>query len=121
MRTVEEWKEQLRRALREEQRARRGFAVTVLRETLAAIDNAEAADPSSAPAPEPGIIAGSVAGLGRGEVQRRVLSPEAVALVFERERAERQAAKEQYIALGRHDEAEVLRQQLELLEALTRE
>ncbi|AKU92553.1 GatB/YqeY domain-containing protein [Vulgatibacter incomptus] len=118
MRGVEEWKSLLRAALREALRARQSHAVAVIRETLAAIDNAEAADSSAAPPVQHGVIAGGVAGVGAGEVARRVLSPEAVAAIVEREMQERREAAETYAALGRDDEARKLRLQLEVLASL---
>lgn len=48
-RTTDEWRRDLRNALREAMRERRADAIAVLRETLAAIDNAEAVDPGAAP------------------------------------------------------------------------
>jgi uncharacterized protein YqeY len=117
-RTVEEWKAALREALREALRTRRAAAATVLRETLAAIDNAEAAEPGAAPPVQHGVIAGGVPGLGAGEVPRRLLSPEAVAAIVEREIRERREAAATYAAMGRHDEAGTLRLQLDVLAAL---
>lgn len=119
MRSVDGWRRVLRDALRDAQRARHTTAVAVLRETLAAIDNAEAADPSATPPVQPGVIAGGVAGLGAGEVARRVLSPAEMAALIEREIQERKAAAETYAALGRHEEANALRAQVELLVALS--
>ncbi len=118
MRSVEEWKSELRTALREALRARRAHVVAVMRETLAAIDNAEAVDASAALPLQPGEIAGSVAGLGAGEVPRRLLSPDAVAAIVDRELQERKHAADTYAALGRHDEASTLRLQLEALASL---
>lgn len=115
MKTVEEWKAALRSALKEAMRARHAAKISALRETLAAIDNAEAADPSAAPRVEDGVIAGGVAGLGAGEVARRVLSPEAVRAIIERELRERQDAEATYAKLGQLEQAEHLRAQLELL------
>ena len=89
--------------------------MAVFRETLAAIDNAEAADPSAAPPVQHGAIAGGVAGLGAGEVPRRRLSPEAVTAIVERELNERREAAARYTALGRHDEAARLALQVEAL------
>lgn len=57
-------------------RERQADAVAALRETLAAIDNAEAIDASAAPPVQHGVIAGGVAGLGAGEV------PEALHVVI---------------------------------------
>lgn len=118
VRNVEEWKAVLRTALREALRTRQGAAAAVLRETLAAIDNAEAAEPGAAPPVQHGVIAGGVPGLGAGEVPRRLLSPETVVEIVEREMSERRAAAATYEALGRHDEAGTLRLQLDVLAAL---
>lgn len=118
MKTVEEWKEQLRSALKTELRARRAFAIAVLRETLAAIDNAEAAELGAAPPVEHGVIAGGVAGLGAGEVARRHLTPEDVSKLITHELDERRAAQTQYLSLGRTEEAATFGHQLELLNGL---
>ena len=64
------------------------------------------------------MIAGGVAGLGAGEVPRRLLSAEAVTAIVEREIQERRAAAATYLALGRHEEASKLRLQLDLLVSL---
>lgn len=118
MRTVDDWKQVLRGALRAAMQARATETVAVLRETLAAIDNAEAADPSAAPATQDGVIAGGVAGLGAGEVARRVLAPAAVEAILDREIREREEAAAHYVALGRLDEAGVLERQVAALAAL---
>ena len=118
MRSVDEWKRVLRARLREALGTRQAHAVAVIRETLAAIDNAEAAEPSAAPPVQHGVIAGGVPGLGAGEVPRRVLSAEAVIAIVEREIQERRDAAATYSALGRHDEASALRLQLDLLVSL---
>ncbi|MBL8938825.1 MAG: hypothetical protein JNM69_29965 [Archangium sp.] len=118
MKTVDDWKTLLRAALKAELRARRPFAVAVLRETLAAIDNAEAAELSEAPAVEHGVIAGGVAGLGAGEVARRALTPEDVSRLLAREIDDRRAAQTQYLSLGRTEEAATLGLQVDLLNGL---
>lgn len=118
MRTVDEWKSTLRAALREALRDRQTHAVAVLRETLAAIDNAEAVDASAAPAVQQGPIAGAVAGLGAGEVARRVLDAEAVTAIIEREIQERTDAATTLAELGKHDEAATLQRQVDVLVAL---
>ena len=64
------------------------------------------------------MIAGGVAGLGAGEVPRRMLSAEAVTAIVEREIQERRDAATTYSALGRHDEASMLRRQLDVLASL---
>jgi uncharacterized protein len=118
LRTVEQWKTVLREALRASLHQRQADAVAALRETLAAIDNAEAADASAAPPVQAGVIAGGVAGLGAGEVPRRRLGPEEVAAIVAREIRERREAAATYAGLGRHDEATKLKQQADLLAGL---
>lgn len=117
-RSVDQWRDILRAALRAAMRARQTLAIVALRETLAAIDNAEAIDPSAAPPPQPGVIAGGVPGLGAGEVPRRALGPDDVAAIIEREIAQRRDAATTYAALGRDAEAADLTQQADLLAAL---
>ena len=86
-RTVEHWRRVLRAALRDAMRGRQLHAMAVLRDTLAAIDNAEAVAVGEAPpALEDGVIAGAAAGLGAGEVPRRVLSAEVVTAIVARVR-----------------------------------
>lgn len=118
MKTVAEWKATLRAAMKDALRTRNAPASAVLRETLAAIDNAEAPDISIAPEPSGGGIAGSTAGLGSGEVPRLLLSPEAVEALIQREIQERRDAAALYLRLGRSEEARVLQTQLEVLLAL---
>ncbi len=65
-----------------------------------------------------GVIAGGVAGLGAGEVPRRRLSADEVAAIIEREIQERRSAASTYAALGRDEEAAVLRRQVDILVAL---
>jgi uncharacterized protein YqeY len=115
MRSVDDWRAALRAALREALRHREADEVAVLRETLAAIDNAEAVDASAAPPVQPGVIAGGVAGLGAGEVPRRSLSPGEVAAIIEREIQERRQAASTYTACGREDAAATLRRQVDVL------
>ena len=118
VRSVEAWKTVLRAALREALHARQLQAVAVIRETLAAIDNAEAAEPSAAPPVQDGVIAGGVAGLGAGEVPRRKLTAEEVTAIVEREIRERREAATTYSALGRHQEASALELQVDVLVSL---
>lgn len=117
-RTTDEWKRVLRTALTEAMRARQHHVIEVLRETLAAIDNAEAAHPSTAPQVQDGVFAASVPGLGAGEVPRRVLSAEEATAIVQRERTERQSAAATYAALGKHEEADRLIRQADVLASL---
>jgi len=118
MRTVDEWKGVLRTALQEAMRARQAEAVAALRETLAAIDNAEAPPLAYAPPPGEGPIAGSAAGLGAGEIARRALSAEEVLAIVQREIRERREAAATWEALGKGEEAARLRRQADALAAL---
>ncbi|MDC0712085.1 GatB/YqeY domain-containing protein [Stigmatella sp. ncwal1] len=118
MRTVDEWKTTLRAALKEALRTRSALASAVLRETLAAIDNAEAPDVSVAPPSVGGTFAGSAGAVGSGEVPRLALTPDAVNAVIEREIQERRDAVALYVKLGRHDEANAVKAQLDVLLAL---
>ena len=118
MKTVDEWKATLRAALKDALRTRNAPASAVLRETLAAIDNAEAPDMSVAPAPVGGGIAGSTGGLGSGEVPRLLLSPEVVDALIQREIQERRDAVALYTQLGRAEEARALSAQVDVLLAL---
>ncbi|NNB84148.1 hypothetical protein HJC10_02920 [Corallococcus exiguus] len=118
MKTVDEWKATLRASLKEALRTRNAPASAVLRETLAAIDNAEAPDVSVAPAPVDGGIAGGVKGLGSGEVPRLLLSPEAVDALVQREIQERRDAVALYTRLGKSEEARTLQAQVDVLLAL---
>jgi uncharacterized protein YqeY len=115
-----QWKATLRAALSQALRARDPDAVAVLRVTLAAIDNAEAASLAAAPPVEHGVIAGGVAGLGAGEVPRLVLGAEAATEVVRREARERRDAAAPCASLGRREEAERLGRQHAVLDALLR-
>ena len=118
MRDARQWKATLREALTQALRARDADAVAVLRETLAALDNAEAASLDLAPPVEHGVIAGGVAGLGAGEVPRLALGPEAATEVVQREARERRDAAALYASLGRREEAGRLGRQHAVLDAL---
>lgn len=118
MRTVDEWKTTLRAALKDALRGRNTQAVAALRATLAAIDNAEAPAAGTAPTSIDGAFAGSVGALGSGEVPRLALMPEAVQAVIDRELHERREAMALYVRLGKHDEADALKAQLDVLLAL---
>lgn len=118
MKTVDEWKAMLRSKLREALAAKDKPALAVLRETLAAIENAEAPPAGSAPVRTDGAFAGSASGLGAGEVPRLVLGPDAVVAIIEREIGERREAAAEYTRLGRHEEARALTSQIDVLVAL---
>lgn len=121
MRTMQEWKTTLRAALKEALRTRNAPASAVLREVLAALDNAEAPAVSASATPlVEGAFAGSAEGLGSSEVPRLALSPEAVNALIEREIQERRDAVALYVSLGKNDEANALRARLDVLLELQR-
>jgi uncharacterized protein YqeY len=112
-------RERLRRALPGAMRARDAVAVAALRAGLAAIDNAEAVEaarhaPPVASHPE---LAGTLAGLGAGEVERRVLTDAQMEAIVRAEVTELRAAAEGYRRAGQADQAERLLAQAEVLDA----
>jgi uncharacterized protein len=117
-RTADDWRAVLRAALKLAMRARQAEVVSALRETLAAIDNAEAVDLTQAPPVASGVIAQSADGLGAGDVPRRPLSPTEVHALIERELQERRDAATTFDSMGHEEQARMLRRQLEVLEAL---
>jgi uncharacterized protein YqeY len=111
----------LRQALRAAIKARDRTTTRALRSALSAIENAEATefihDPQVATGSE--YIAGSTAGLGAAEVERRVLSDSDVHALIQAQVDERLLATQEYQRCGRGDlaiqlraEADVLRQYL---------
>jgi uncharacterized protein YqeY len=120
-------RDRLRRALPAAIRARDTVAVAALRSALAAIDNAEAVDPGAvesqadqAPASGAGShpgVAGSVAGVGAGEVARRPLTAWEIEETVRAEVVERQIVARIYEGAGRLDQAERLRREAQLLNA----
>lgn len=96
----------LRRALDTALKARDRTAISALRAALGALDNAEAADPSAAPAAESGIIAGGVGGLGAAEVPRRELSDAEQRGLLREEIATWRTVADQFARAGRPDDAE---------------
>ena len=105
-------KEELRRAMRE----RDAVAIGAFRSAVGAIDNAEAVDGSLAPPPEADEhLAGSVLGLGAGEVARRELTEAELEDVLRAEVDERVAAAGDYERSGRHERAERLRREAEVV------
>jgi uncharacterized protein YqeY len=125
VRTVEEWKLAIRVRLREALGAGDRPIASVLRETLAAIENAEAPSPHDVVARTPdrsddGPFAASVRGLGAGEVERVRLDPEAVRAIVDREIRDGREAAAEYSRVGRDAEARQLDAQVRtLLELVT--
>lgn len=121
VKTIDEWKAILRTRIRLALGAKDRPALAVLRETLAAIENAEAPPVGDASTSVEGPFAGSAGPLGAGEAPRLVLPPEAVVVLIERELRERRDAIAEYVRLGRRDEADVLSLQANLLADLVAE
>ena len=112
----------MRRGLVDAMKARDQQAVAALRATLAAIDNAEVVhaeviDDNLALDSGNGhpAVAGSVAGIGAAEVDRRILTPEETAAIVRDEVTEREAAADILERVGRPDQAKRLRAQAALL------
>ncbi len=129
-------RERLRRALPAAMKARDRLAVTALRSALAAIDNAEAFDPAEAlaegmcdllepagwepadaddvDAAHPGF-AGTVAGVGATEVERRSLTPKQVEGIVRAEIETREEAATVLEGVGKHEHAERVRAEARVL------
>jgi uncharacterized protein YqeY len=132
-------RERLRRALPTAMKARDRPAINALRSALAAIDNAGAVDPTTqarhgtahpeptaanATDPEPAgtgdgdpKVAGSVAGVGAAEVERRSLSEAQMAEIVRAEVLDRERAAAGYERTGQLELAERLRGEATVLRA----
>jgi len=104
-------------ALRQAIRDRDSVATAALRSALAAIANAEAISAESVPAASTSSphFAGAAAGLGAGEVARRVLSEDELADIIRAEIADRDEAAGQYVQAGHADRAQRLRDEASVL------
>jgi uncharacterized protein len=134
-RAAENLRERLSRALPVAMKARDRLAVAALRSALAAIANAEAVGPSRAPPqaghPEPpgsegGLpappgpggdppFAGTVAGLGAAEVERRSLTGAHMEEIVRAEIADRETAAAEYERAGQLEHAGRLRGEAKVL------
>lgn len=123
LKNVSEWKDVLRAGIRAAMVAKDKAVLAVLRETLAAIENAEAPPATSALAADAseGPFAASVAGLGAGDIARLELSPEQVAALMAREIKERRDAAAEYLKLGQKEQAELLSAQADKLTELAKQ
>src|SRR5262245_52931716 len=101
--------QRLRDDLVKAMKARDKRAVSVLRSTLAAIENAEAPPVGNGPSwpPNEGIVEHARIELSEADVER----------IVHRELAERVAAADQYVRLGRQAEADDLQAEIETLSA----
>ena len=104
----------LRAALSAAVKQRDAALVTVLRTTLAALDNAEAVPLGEH---DPGSLAleATPVGVGAREVARRALSDEEVERLVRAEIRERRDAARIYEQAGRHEHARRLRQEADAL------
>jgi uncharacterized protein YqeY len=112
-------RDRLRDALAVAIKARDRVSTPVLRATLGAIENAEAVPADGAFAGGTGSLAIEriPVGVGAAEVARRVLTEDDVHAVVRAELAEREAAVGTYVRVGRPEQAERLRAEIEVLAA----
>jgi uncharacterized protein len=110
MQTDDDLRSRLRRQLSAAVRDRDRIAVSALREAIAALDNAEAAEPGQdVPTHVSEHVAGGVVGLGAGEVERRILDAESQRSIVGAEIEARLAAATTYEEHGQSDRAAELR------------
>jgi uncharacterized protein len=110
-------RQRLQLALREALGARDTVATSALRSALAAIDNASAVPAAPAPAAGTGgpHFAGTVAGLGAGEAERRRLTEAEAEQIVRAEVTGRQAAARDYDRTGHASQAGRLRAEAQVL------
>lgn len=109
----------MRAALKDAIRARDKAAMSALRSTLAAIDDAEAVahntvDGQPVPAAR-GAVAKAASGVGATDVPRRVVGPQQVTTIVRAAIAEREAAAAQYADFGHDETAATLRHEARVL------
>ena len=115
---VEPLRRRLETSLRAAMKDRESAAVGALRAALGAIDNAEAVPLPDGPATAPttGPIAGARDGAGAGDVAPRELSEADVTAIVRAEIDDLRSSADEYVALGRDQQAAQLRVQADLLE-----
>jgi uncharacterized protein len=96
-------------ALRAAMKERDTVAMSALRSALGAIANAEVSE--NVP------IAGSVAGLGGAEIDRREVTEDEATAIAAAEAADRRAAARHYQAAGHADRADRLRREAQAIES----
>ncbi|MCK9903428.1 hypothetical protein CC117_19740 [Parafrankia colletiae] len=118
----------LRAALRDDlvaaMKARNRDAVTALRTTIAALDNAEAVAvevPGQEQPPASGRIAGGREGLGVTEAERRELSADTVRAILRSQLSERVDEADRYDALGQAAAGDRLRREADALRKYVQE
>ena len=106
----------LRRDLAAAIKVRDSVSVSALRSALGAIENAETVDGATPPpATQHSDFAGSVAGLGKAEVDRQVLGDGEVELLVREEVQERQLVALDLDRAGHHQRAARLRAEADIL------
>jgi hypothetical protein len=112
VRSSDDIRTRLRRALGDALKARDASTVSAVRSAMSAIGNAEAVEPGPGRPAGTGSthFAGTVAGLGAAEAERRRLTEADVAAIVRQEAAEREAAAGEYERAGHTAEAARLRQ-----------
>ena len=115
---AEPLRRRLETSLRAAMKDRDAAAVATLRAALSDIDNAEAvpAPDDLAPGPAGGPIAGARDGAGAGDVAPRELSEADVTAIVRAEIDDLRSSADEYVALGRDEQAAQLRVQADLLE-----
>lgn len=110
----------LRAALPVAMKARDKTTVAAVRSALAALDDAEAVDADAVGLTEVvhEQLAGTVGGLGAGEVQRATLTEQRARAVVDSEIAERRTVARDYDAHGRDEQAVRLRAEADVLARL---
>jgi uncharacterized protein len=113
-------RERLGLALRESLRTRDAVASAALRSALSAIGNAEAVSADAIPAAgtSSAHIAGAASGLRAADVPRRILSEDEMAAIVRAEITDLEQSADQYARAGHADQAEVLRSQARVLDAV---
>lgn len=116
----------LRAALRDDlvaaMKARNRDAVTALRTTIAALDNAEAVEvPGQEQPPASGRIAGGREGLGVTEAERRELSAGTVRAILRAQLSERVVEADRYDVLGQAAAGDRLRREADALRKYVQE
>jgi|SRR6516165_1585016 len=120
---AEPLRRRLETSLRAAMKDRDTAAIGALRAALGAIDNAEAVPPPVAPTTAPtagptaGPIAGARAGAGAGDVARRELNEADVRAIVRAEVEDLNSNADEYVLLGKEEEAVRLRAEADLLEA----
>jgi len=111
-------RDRMRGALTAAMKDRHVLAVSVLRTSLGAIDNAESVEVSRPSGVGDGSIAGAVSGLGAGEAVRRNLSEDQIRAIVMAEVSDRKSAATHYQEMSQYEDAARLRAEITILRAL---